>query len=239
MQSDLGAIPVRRLASLPDVMLWAWERPEDLTFLRARTTGVAFLAGTLYLRGDEVQVRPRLQPLRVPVGTPLVAVVRVEVDRALLATLAASQRTRALDEIRRLAEAMKPQGVQIDFDATVSQRGFYRQLLFELRRELPPDTALSITALASWCIGDSWVSDLPADEAVPMLFRMGVDERAVHEHLLGGRDFRVPICQKSLGVSTDEPLERLPQGRRVYIFHPGRWTPETVEQARTMTGRRP
>ena len=65
-------------AELPRLMLWAWERPEDLRGADPRTAGVAFLARTLYLSGDNVGVRPRLQPLRVAAGTPLVAVVRIE-----------------------------------------------------------------------------------------------------------------------------------------------------------------
>jgi len=36
------------------------ERPENLEFLDPRTTGVAFLARTVCLRGGTVSVRPRL-----------------------------------------------------------------------------------------------------------------------------------------------------------------------------------
>ena len=34
---------------LPPVILWAWERPEDLEFLNSQRFGVAFLAQTLTL----------------------------------------------------------------------------------------------------------------------------------------------------------------------------------------------
>ncbi len=65
-----GAQPaaLRRLAGFPKIMLWAWERPEDLNFVDPRQSGVAFLARTLALRGEQVVVRPRLQPLKVPPG---------------------------------------------------------------------------------------------------------------------------------------------------------------------------
>ena len=62
-------------------MLWAWERPEDLRFIDTDRVGVAFLAATAILRGDTVVPRPRMQPLQVPPGTTLKAVVRVEVAR--------------------------------------------------------------------------------------------------------------------------------------------------------------
>jgi hypothetical protein len=56
-------------------MLWAWERPEDLSTINPNTAGIAFLARTVFLAGDTVSVRPRLQPLRLALGTQVVAVV--------------------------------------------------------------------------------------------------------------------------------------------------------------------
>jgi hypothetical protein len=61
----------------PSLFLWAWERREDLSFIDPHRIGVAYLAGTVCLRGTEVEVRPRLQPLRLPAGTNVIAVVRV------------------------------------------------------------------------------------------------------------------------------------------------------------------
>jgi hypothetical protein len=55
-------------------------------------------------------------------------------------------------------------GIQVDFDATASERRFYRELVIDLRRLLPDSVPLSITALASWCLDDNWISGLPADE---------------------------------------------------------------------------
>ena len=64
---------VRRdpLSVFPRVMLWAWERPEDLRFVKPDAAGIAFLARTLWLDGNNVSARPRLQPLRFAPGTPL------------------------------------------------------------------------------------------------------------------------------------------------------------------------
>ena len=67
--------------------------------------------------------------------------------------------------------------LQVDFDAKRSERGFYAALLRSLRSQMPPQLPLSIAALASWCSNDDWISGLPIDEAVPMLFRMEPDRR--------------------------------------------------------------
>src|SRR5262245_24640504 len=38
-----------RMVNLPDLYLWAWERPEDLRFLSDKRIGIAFLAETVSL----------------------------------------------------------------------------------------------------------------------------------------------------------------------------------------------
>jgi uncharacterized protein DUF3142 len=215
-------------------MLWAWERNEDLSSIDLSQTGVAFLARTVFLTGDSVSVRPRLQPLRVPPRTALIAVVRIESSSRAPASLSPRQISETARAIAAAAELPGLRGLQIDFDATVSERAFYRELLAEVRREIPARLPLSITALASWCIGDDWLAGLPLDDAVPMLFRMGVGAREVSLHLDAGGDFRAPACRQSLGVSTDEPISNLPHNRRLYIFSPRAWTPGTAQLATRM-----
>ncbi len=219
-----------RMKDVPNIVLWAWERPEDLEFLPPRKVGVAFLARTLYLRGDELLQYPRLQPLRLPPGAAPIAVVRIESDRAQPPELSEEQQLKAVSAIAEVAAMPGVASIQVDYDATVSERGFYRELLQDLRRRLPRSVGLSITALASWCLGDRWLSGLPIDEAVPMLFRMGPDRLPVLLHLKGGGDFREAACRNSIGISTDEPVRRLPAGRRLYVFHPRPWSPTAVEQ---------
>ena len=212
---------------LPPVMLWAWERPEDLTFIDPQKTGVAFLAKTITLRGDKVVAKPRLQPLKVPDATKIVAVVRIESDRTEPPSLSPAQLAQTVAEIRNSSVKSL---LQIDFDATVSERNFYRSLLTQLRNELPASTALSITALASWCAGDDWLTDLPIDEAVPMLFRLGVDQRQFQRRLETGQPFESRMCRNSAGVSTDEPVNAPPVSR-LYIFSPKPWSKSSFAAA--------
>lgn len=211
----------------PKVILWAWERPEDLTFIDPQKTGVAFLAKTIYLRGDKVVVRPRLQPLKLAPGTKLVAVVRIETDRTEIPTLSFVQ---AQQTAREIINSSVSSVVQIDFDAKVSERNFYRSLLQQVRQQLPSSTALSITALASWCAGDDWLRDLPIDEAVPMLFRLGVDQRQFQRRLETGQPFESRRCQNAAGVSTDEPVNA-PAVDRLYIFTPEPWSKDSFTAA--------
>lgn len=216
-----------RSTTEPKVILWAWERPEDLTFIDPQKTSVAFLAKTIYLRGDKVVVKPRLQPLRLAPGTKLVAVVRIETDRTETPTLSSLQ---AQQTAREIINSSVSSVVQIDFDATVSERNFYRELLTTVRRQLPQSTSLSITALASWCAGDDWLRDLPIDEAVPMLFRLGVDQRQFQRRLETGQPFESPICRNSAGVSMDEPVTP-PAVDRLYIFNPQPWAKNSFTTA--------
>jgi hypothetical protein len=134
----------------------------------------------------------------------------------------------ASSAIASLAAVAGISAVQVDFDATVSERRFYADLMRDLRRRLPPQVPLSITALASWCMDDPWIAGLPVDEAVPMLFRMGPDAEDVRLLLAQAHDFSLPLCRESVGVSTDEVVRDVPAGRRRYVFRPQGWAQSAV-----------
>jgi hypothetical protein len=229
--------PSSRISKLPSTILWAWERPEKLDYLDPQKTGVAFLAKTIYLKADRTVSRPRLQPLAVPSGAQVIAVARIESARSPAPSLSAQQLTDTAVEISKLGSLPNVVMVQVDFDAKVSERAFYRSLLTELRTRLPQSTLLSITALASWCKGDNWLDDLPIDEAVPMLFRMGLERRQFLSQLAAAGTFSATPCQASLGISTDEPLTQLPPVQRVYVFNPESWSPGQVKQIMEATAR--
>lgn len=194
-------------------MIWAWERPERLDSIDPNEAGVAFLACTVHVHGDIVTARPRLQPLVTAPGAALMAVVRIETQDPQL-----SARADVEHAILETTDSPGVRALQVDYDAKLSERDFYRGLLGDLRRVLPGSMPLSVTALASWCESDDWIKDLPVNEAVPMLFRMGA------EPYRPGDGFRPALCQSSVGISTDEPLAKLPSGRRIYIFHPRSWS---------------
>jgi hypothetical protein len=207
-------------------MLWAWESPQDLRFVKPGAAGIAFLARTVWLDERRARSRPRLQPLRFTAGTDLMAVVRIEsAGRGLPAIQ---------DAVREVTPAVKIPGVralQVDFDARQSERKWYAELLRELRRTIPAGIPLTITALESWCENDAWFRGVPIADATPMLFRMGSDER------ISPVDFPADICRSSMGVSMDELPARVPRARRVYFFNLGPWTQQAYDAAVGQAGR--
>jgi hypothetical protein len=207
----------------PRIIVWAWERPEDLQSLSGRDVGVAYLAKTFFVSANGYQERPRLQPLAVASDTWMMAVVRIEAAPGKVEWDAATLDTLAL-RIAALSKVAGVHALQVDFDATASQRDFYGKLLARIRRHLAPGVPLSITALASWCMEDDWVSTLPVDEAVPMLFRMGKGTRQVRAYVRAGGGFVETSCAGSVGLSTDEPLPLMPPAPRRYVFSNTLWT---------------
>ncbi len=209
------------------IVVWAWERPERLEFLDPRKTAVALLAGTVRLENGGARLAARRQPISMPDAVPRLAVVRIEAARGT-SGLPSEAIPGLAREIVPLVRRWHASGVQIDFDATRAQRPFYRALLRELRRALPRDASLSITALASWCLGDPWIADLPIDEAVPMLFQMGSEGPAIRTSLARGRDFSTSLCRTSVGLATDEPVPLKLIGRTAYLFHPRPWSRQAL-----------
>jgi hypothetical protein len=216
--------------SLPGLFLWAWERPEDLRFLKADEAGIAVLVAHIFLEGENPpRLERRKQHLLLTPKTPLMAVVRIETKGLSGNPLQADQ---TADHLMRVFDDSKLAAVQIDFDAGTSERAFYSMILSRLRNRLPKRVPITMTALASWCEGDRWLGALPVDEAVPMMFRMGPDFAAIRRMLDSGEPFTEPLCRTSLGLSTDEPLT-LPRRweGRVYLFSPKPWTKEAYDAA--------
>ncbi len=218
---------------MPSKILWAWERPEDLRFLDSAEFGVAFLAQTLNLQQDEVIFRPRRQPLEVSPETYLIAVTRIETikEAAKRPMLSVEQKTKIISLIKKTLELPNVKAIQIDFDVVVSERNFYRNLVNDLKKELPENMPLTITSLASWCVSDSWFNDFPIDEAVPMAFVMGADSERVRDFLAKENDWREPLCRGSYGVSIDEPLKvKFKPNRRFYYFKSKAWDKTDLEK---------
>jgi Protein of unknown function (DUF3142) len=225
--APLPSLPAAFANRVPTRVLWAWEEPEDLHTLPP-TVGVAYLAET-YILTDHITVLPRRQPLSPAPGAPLIAVVRIET----LAGFADSAELRAALVARLTAYGSRRdiRALQLDFDATQSQRPFYRGVLEALRPQLPRSLPLSITALLSWCGPHSWLHTLPIDEAVPMEFRMGGPRVLAGPHPRYALPYPItePLCRTSLGLSIDEPwprsLSTLNPYTRVYLFAPRPWQP--------------
>jgi hypothetical protein len=225
------ALPMRRAFDGPSTVLWAWQRPEDLRFVDPARVAVAALVGTVYIDGKGWRVEPRMNPLRLAPATQVLPVVRVEVAGGAAAAL---DDALAREVAQAIAELARGPAVQVDFDATFSQRPFARALLAELRDALPSPSHVSVTALASTCF-DGGAAALGADEVVPMLFRMGIEGAPLRRRV--ERDGLPPPCDRAIGLITDEPRLRLPRGVRLYLFAPRAWNAQLLAEVLRETSR--
>jgi len=204
-----------RPVPLHAVTLWSWERPDDLRWLAGSGVRVAMLDRTLLLRDGQLEVDLRRQPLHLADDTPLITVVRIESDgRPLPSSLASA----VADHIVAASRVPRAAGVQIDFDARLSERAFYSVVLRDVRGRLAPHQTLSMTALASWCAEDPWIAEDVVHEIVPMLFEMGPDARAIVRRLQDNRTWAITACNQARGISTDEPWANLPPTQMLYIW---------------------
>jgi hypothetical protein len=193
------------LARLPVEILWAWQRPEDLREL-PRHMGVAYVATSISVENTVATVLPRQHPLYVKPHTAIVPVVHVDASWRDPPSLNAVQRDAIVGALLRAARLGNSNVVQLDFEVRRSQRVFLTSVIESARQQLPPDIALSVTALASWCAGDDWLGSLPVDEVVPMAFRMARGDGEIRALLASHGRFIPAHCQTALGTATDEPL---------------------------------
>lgn len=214
--------------STPQLILWAWERPEDLRF--AKGTEIALQTGFIELSGAGLRTRGRRFPLKAT-QPPETVVVHVQIDHAKPLVWAPSLRERVATAVHHYATEVPAARVQLDFEVRESERQVLLDVLRDLRRALPAKTRLSMTALASWCMTENWLEDAPVDEIVPMLFRMQTGGDSIIKTLAMGGDFRHPRCRDALAISTDSPILRAPPGRRVYLFNPRSWVREDFRKA--------
>lgn len=211
----------------PELLLWVWQRNENLFFIDPARTRLALWIATFRFGEPGIDLQMRRNPVSYPEGTGIVAVFRIESSRMLQAP----DIELLAGEIRDFTAPLGTDEIQLDFDAVESQRDAYRRLILALREQLPA-TRISITALASWCHGDPWIGELPIDAAVPMYYRMGPDGAAIREALQSGRQNPAIICRDNAGYSLDEPGLPPAAVRRVFVFSPEGWNEARYRETR-------
>ena len=212
----------------PAIVLWAWERPEDLRFA-GPDFGVAVLAGSIVLSGEAIRVAGRRYPALTLPEQRIVGVVHVEIDRREPLVWNRLRREATIARILELADNPRFDEIQIDFEVRASERHVLIDVLRAVRARLPAKRELSITALASWCDTERWLGIASVEEVVPMLFRMGPVGENLKRRLAQGGDFADRNCRSSIGVAVDSPPHGVPSRRRVYIFNPGPWNREALD----------
>jgi hypothetical protein len=213
----------------PQVVFWSWLRDDDL---HNAPGAVAYLVGRCVVSEQTIKVTPRLNKLILPPKAELYAVVRIETENPSMRTIEP-----LVSDILALVQRRAPvSGIQIDYDARLRERDFYRALMKTLRQRMPKQLKLSMTALASWCLQDDWLACMPADEVVPMVFSMGADQKRVL-NLLKDRRLKVPFGPSCVGLRIDEPLsfqqviKDADKYERIYLFSSKGWNAGLVKSA--------
>ena len=212
----------------PALILWALDRPEKLTFIDPNQTEVAVLRGAISINESGVLAQPRRVSVEAPDKTKFISVVKIDAGRFDGYVPTTFDGERCVTSIREWTANANSTSLQIEFDAGMAQRPFYRNLLKALR---PSFQRLTIAAPAAWCTTDPWVQDLPVDEVIPMLFRMGGTGGAVMDVLASSGDFPLDICKGHYGYSPDEKLAVSPPVIRIYAFNPRPWDANTYNEA--------
>ncbi|TDR47550.1 uncharacterized protein DUF3142 [Tahibacter aquaticus] len=140
---------------------YVWQRQWDdalraaLRDSRADFAGLRVLALQRDARGNWIETAPDLAALRAD-GRALVLVARLDGSAPDWPGVELAARLNAL--LQRWHEAGLAAAVEIDHDCASARLAGYAQQLTALRRQLPAQTRLSITALPAWTAA----SDLPA-----------------------------------------------------------------------------
>jgi hypothetical protein len=218
----------------PAVTLWAWERDEDMSFVDPSKVSVSYFAGMIYVRNSSINFRPRTQRLKLAAGTQTIPVFRIETLRnGVHGKFDASCADHVVEAITTQLKTLSPSNmVQIDFDALEDERSFYTTILRKLRKELPSQTKISITALSSWLLCDKWLKNGDADEVVSMLFSIGADKKNILDRIQIQKLDSGTNANLALGISANETSTNKilfgshlqTQFDRLYIFNSHPWT---------------
>ena len=185
----------------------------------------------LLLNGPDILVRPRPRAPALMPGSPVTPVVHVEIGALRSPVDAERQRRAIVQAVLQVAPLSTSGWVQLDMETRASQRDFYQTAVRDLRRALPPQIKLSVTALAWWCRDPTWLDGLPADEIVPMFFRMGRDTAALRRVFSFEPQRLDPRCRSDVaGFSIQEPFdhETTARYRKTYWFDDHRWRQSRV-----------
>jgi hypothetical protein len=236
------AAAANSIETLPDVILWAWQKPEDLSSIDPKVMGVAYLSCRILIAQDSVVSHWRDQTLKVPPQTSMMPVVRIDVDHRHPANLSDTQLESILNILKRAVAIAHSNRLQIDFDALQSERTFYSRLIKRISEDCP-HIQLSITCLASWCLFDQWTNDLPISETVPMMFTLGAERKNILARFKHHGDFLLPGCRRALGISLEDKevnalMIPLAQQRtipvRIYIFTRGAWNAKKLNAVQSL-----
>ncbi|MGN6671433.1 MAG: hypothetical protein ACTHJ4_07860 [Candidatus Nucleicultricaceae bacterium] len=205
--------------------LWSWDRLDDFHFIDNKNVRIASLIATF--KADKkgfIKLELRHQGFRRPKDVSWIAVFRIELRPEQ------TVQDRDIENMIALMTHLSKGAVeiQVDFDATKSQRPFYKKLMQKLHQSI--SIPLSMTALASWCTFDPWLDEMPVSYAVPMLYSLGSEKEILYQHLRAHGRFQVKKCRGYLGLNLSDLAllnnENIKEAHHFYFFNNEAWNPE-------------
>lgn len=212
------------------IYLYAWERPEDMSFLDSidhKRMSVVYYAGDVVIDHGRANISPRRNSLFIPKNIKTIPLIRI--DNFNDSSALQKNSGDIINFITRVCRDAT--SCQLDFDAKTSEYSAYIDIITAVRNNLPK-VKITITALASWCGDNSWLNNLPIENAVPMLYRLGNDI-SVRRVLDDGRITSYTKCNRSVALSIDEldfEFKQYLNCRNIYLFNPESWTKESFTQ---------
>ncbi len=215
--------------SAPAVIPWIWDGGQ---WPRGGLDEVAVVVDDVLLRGQAMTRHSGSRRGDMPKGLRVTPVVHVEMSQSQ-PPVDPERFHAAIRDLVLFAATRSTSGwVQLDLEARPSQRQFYQALVRDVHQRLGGHVRLSVTALAWWCGSRDWLDPeaLPADEVVPMFFRMGREAQKYRDMLARDPGRLDPRCKRSaIGSSMSEPLSdhAVSPYQRHYIFNGRRPWPRT------------
>jgi hypothetical protein len=216
--------------SSSQIYLYAWERPEDFSFLKDQSgVGIVFYAGDIVIKDNKIDTILRRNSLKIPDGLKSIPLIRI--DSFDSPDVLNKNKDNITKFIIQICGSFRE--CQIDFEARTSEYDFYINLMDGVHTALP-NTKISATALASWCSSPSFIDNLSANIVVPMLYRMGKDSSRIKGGDVGSWFLSNSKCSDNIALSTDEldfNHKRYSEGKSIYLFSPESWTRESFQKA--------
>lgn len=207
------------------IYLYSWERFDDFSFLKDSSLSnkitVVPLAGEINIYEDELYVNYRTHQIIIPNNIKSFPIIRINNFSS------AEMFSKHVNKIEAfiLSICSGHDHCELDFDARESEYNNYINLMNNIKNKLPK-TKISITAPASWCYPKSWINNLPIEYAVPMVYRLGKDEKTIKNGDVSPLFISNPLCLENIALANDEldfNFKKYIKNKNIYLFNSENW----------------
>jgi hypothetical protein len=152
------------------------ERQSGSVFKGAKTDLLYVDAGSLHALGNPKSRMNTWWPKQLPKASAYFALLRVEAAATPPEDIISGMITGYLSlKKEALGDGQRLIGLQLDFDCPTERLGEYARFIKQLRKSLPSEDRLSITALPDWFRSGTRIADVLqwVDEYIPQFYDLG------------------------------------------------------------------